>query len=334
MAIPDTNTFSLNNVKNELQNFVVTSLSTAFNTAPNVSYWSAYKGSKDRLSNFRKYSLITYWENIGMQLYAIAFDGTNFWACDYQFANAIKITSGGTPTYYSGLGQNPRCIAFDGVNMWTGNKSTVTKITPSGIMTSYVISTNPMMPAVASGIAFDGANMWTANQGNSTINKITAAGVITTYTLGFPSYGIAYNYVTGDMWVTNNVSRVTKISPAGAFTTYTGTMTSPNAIAFDGTNMWTTNWDSVTKIQPDGTMTNYSTGAGRPNGLTYDGTNMWYADNAGDYKYVAKVTPTGIITTFNSSIYLNSKAIAFGNGKMWTVGLNGNGGTVGNIGVI
>jgi hypothetical protein len=53
------------------------------------------------------------------------------------------------------------------------------------------------------------------------------------------------------MWTANyDGSSVTKITPTGAMTTYTGTGLHPEGIAFDGTNMWTANYggNSVTKI--------------------------------------------------------------------------------------
>ena len=60
-------------------------------------------------------------------------------------------------------------------------------------------------------------------------------------------------------------SSVTKVSPAGAMTTYSGTGANPYGIAFDGTNMWTENHgaNSVTKVSPTGDMTTYS-GTGVP----------------------------------------------------------------------
>ena len=55
------------------------------------------------------------------------------------------------------------------MNMWTANLSTnsVTKITPSGLMTNYVGT-----GAYPTGIAFDGVNMWTTNRLGNSVTKI------------------------------------------------------------------------------------------------------------------------------------------------------------------
>lgn len=55
MAVPNTTTFSLNDVRNELGLGSTASLSACFNAAVDAQFDSAYKGIKDRLSNFRNY---------------------------------------------------------------------------------------------------------------------------------------------------------------------------------------------------------------------------------------------------------------------------------------
>ncbi|WP_375587725.1 BACON domain-containing protein [Flagellimonas aurea] len=55
MAVPDTNTFSLNDVRVELGLGSTASLSACFNAAVETKFDDDYKGAKDRLSNFRNY---------------------------------------------------------------------------------------------------------------------------------------------------------------------------------------------------------------------------------------------------------------------------------------
>jgi len=55
MAVPNTNTFSLNDVRNELGLGSTASLSACFAAASDSQFDATYKGAKDRLSNFRNY---------------------------------------------------------------------------------------------------------------------------------------------------------------------------------------------------------------------------------------------------------------------------------------
>jgi len=55
MAVPDTNTFSLQDVVNEFTKTSPNSLSACFTDASANFFDPAYEGSKDRLSNFRNY---------------------------------------------------------------------------------------------------------------------------------------------------------------------------------------------------------------------------------------------------------------------------------------
>jgi hypothetical protein len=119
------------------------------------------------------------------------------------------------------------------------------------------------------------------------------------------------------MWTANaDGNSVTKISPTGTMTTYTGTGTFPLAIAFDGTNMWTANYygNSVTKISPTGTMITY-TGTGTfPLAIAFDGTNMWTANADGNS--VTKISPTGTMITYTGT-GAGPNAIAFDGRTGW-----------------
>ena len=89
---------------------------------------------------------------------------------------------------------------------------------------------------------------------------------------------------------TNNV---TELSPAGATLGTFPVGVGPDAIAFDGTNMWVANGgnDNVTELSPAGaTLGTFALGD-NPYGLAFDGTNMW-ASVMGSNS-VAKLSPTG-----------------------------------------
>ncbi len=55
MAVPNTSTFTLQDVVNEIQP-ASGSLASCFTYANSAGFVSSYVGSKDRLSNFRGYS--------------------------------------------------------------------------------------------------------------------------------------------------------------------------------------------------------------------------------------------------------------------------------------
>ncbi len=237
-------------------------------------------------------------------------------------------------------------IAFDGTNMWTSNMSSdggsVTKITPSGVTTTYPIGAG----LAPEGIAFDGTNMWTANYSGS-VTKITPSGATTTYSVGGTLYRIAFDGT--NMWTTNVGGiggSVTKITPTGAATTYSvgAAFTYPEGIAFDGTNMWTANYvisggGNVTKITPSGVATTYPIGLSAresniPLRIAFDGTNMWTANGLSAYVSsgsgsVTKITPSGAATTYSLGAGINPAGIAFDGTNMWT--MDGNSGSVTEI---
>ncbi len=273
----------------------------------------------------------------------IAFDGTHLWVTNY--GGPLGVGSGnGTTVRELGLNgsiigspitvaQAPDDIAFDGTNMWVS--SYVDGVSP-GIVTEIASTSAVLLTATTTpgpqSIAFDGTNMWTANYGSNdtgsgdSVTKISPTGTSTSYSgTGLGPIGIAFDGT--NMWTANyggfspapyfdfenNSKSVSKITPSGAITTYTGTGDGPNGIAFDGTNMWVTDFGvpgteegAVTEIAPNGTMVTY-TGVGfSPAEIAFDGTNMWTANNnnneisGGDS--VTKIT--GVISPSTSANYV------------------------------
>ena len=225
---------------------------------------------------------------------------------------------------YGGAVGDSQGIAFDGTNMWIAiyNTSEVAKILPDGtITTRATVGTNPQA------IAFDGAgNMWTANYTANSVSKITALGGVTSYSgpgiLSGP-VGIARDGL-GNMWVANyGNSTISKVDSGGFITSYNLGGYQPQAIAFDGTNMWLSinSLNTVVKVSPTGTVTTFggTTGSG-PRGIAFDGTNMWTANFTSNS--VTKVTPSGVMTTYGPT-GANPRDIAFDGTHMWTVNWNG-----------
>ncbi len=189
-----------------------------------------------------------------------------------------KITPAGVVTLFAGLAQQAGTNNGTGTGarfhfpyaVAVGTNSTlyvvdygsqlVRKITPAGVVTTlagsaYVTGTNDGIGAAAefnfpAGIAADSTgNVYVADNGNQTIRKITAAGVVTTLAgapaeFGFADgvggaarfhspFGIAVD-ATGNIFVADfNNLLIRKVTPAGAVTTLAGL---PGAEAFaDGT---------------------------------------------------------------------------------------------------
>jgi hypothetical protein len=112
MPVPDTTTFSLDDVRVELSGSNPYSLSDAFTDADDDGFDGTYEGSKDRLSNFRNYSNVTITAYSTSNLASAGASG----ACSYimdityyhngsgtypQVGDTIYTDSGGT-TVYSG----------------------------------------------------------------------------------------------------------------------------------------------------------------------------------------------------------------------------------------
>ena len=116
MAVPDTNTFSLDDVRVEMGLGAASSLQDCFDNA-NPGFDPTYEGSKDRLSNFRNYdhtcvSVTAYGSNGGT--------GTSALACADAVVTTFYHDGGGTyPTngdtvYTDAYG----CTTLNGGNNW------------------------------------------------------------------------------------------------------------------------------------------------------------------------------------------------------------------------
>ncbi len=190
-------------------------------------------------------------------------------------------------------------------NMWTANYAgnSVTKVTPSGAMTTY------SLPAGSgpSDIAFDGTNMWTANALADSVSKITPSGSVTTY-YGTGSNPMAIAFDGTNMWTADDSisgPSLTKIYPNGTMINYTGSLGGPNGILFDGTNIWVSSYYSygIEEFSTLGVSQDYHAnlyGTGnypQPRGFVFDGTNLWVS--LYNNQNAAKVSRTGSVTTYS-----------------------------------
>jgi streptogramin lyase len=143
--------------------------------------------------------------------------------------------------------------------------------------------------------------VWFTNRDNSSIGRITTAGMVTNYTgtgIRVP-YGIAAGR-DGAVWFTNrDNSSIGRITTAGVVTNYTGTgISNPSGLAAgpDGA-LWFTNHNnnSIGRITTAGVVTNYTgTGISDPYGIAAgpDGA-MWFTNpgNSSIGRITTAVTP-------------------------------------------
>jgi len=257
-----------------------------------------------------------------------------------------KITPAGVVSTLSGVSGGG--VAIDGVgNFYVADSgsNTIQKISPAGSVTTF--AGIPGTPGSADGpgvaatfnapasVALDATgNVLVADTGNSTIRKITAAGVVTTFA-GAAAHsgnsdgtGAAARFsapvglaadVSGNVYVAdtgNNLIR--KITPGGVVTSLKVTVgPTPWGLATDGAgNLYVVaaavGTDAIQKITPAGATTTFAGAAanfafalqpaylGQP--LTFAGAvatdaagNVYVADTFN--QTIRQITPSGVVTT-------------------------------------
>lgn len=270
----------------------------------------------------------------GTDCYSTSFVGiavdasANLYGVDPSISQICKITPAGVATVLAGGGvSGPNTGSADGTgkaatfnlpmgitidassNLYvtdTGN-NTIRKITTAGVVTTpdgtagIQGDTDGTGPAAAFsqplGIAVDtGGNLYVSDNGNKAIRKITAAGVVTTMagpsaggTGGADGTGSAakFNYPTGiaadaigNLYVADTVNQaIRKLTSAGVVSTLAGSAGKKGVT--DGA----------------GSAARFT----YPTGIAVDASgNLYVAEPAnygGDFKFIRKITSTGVVTT-------------------------------------
>jgi sugar lactone lactonase YvrE len=196
----------------------------------------------------------------------------------------------------------------------------------AGTFSIPVTLSDPPLPAVSTfasglddpwGIAADSAgNIYVANYGNSTINKITPSGSVSTFAdVSYPE-GLAIN-AAGDLFVASTGSTgsnsIDEITPSGVVSTFLNSLNpqGPVWVAIDPEgNIYFTNSAmsgenvEVSKATPAGVVSTFVNNGNYANGLTFDSEGNLYVsnfENSGSLDdSVDKATPSGIITPYAS----------------------------------
>jgi len=309
--------------------------------------------------------------------YALAVAGTTLYVADTYNDTIRKVTSTGVVTTFAGTAggfgnvngtgsaarfNNPYGIAATSTGtIYVADMSNmvIRKITPSRVVTTFAGSAATDGGGIGSsdgtgrtarfnypnGVAVTGTTLYVADTYNSTIRKVTSAGVVTTFagTAGVPGstdgtgnaaqldhpFGVAADKA-GNVYVADTLnSTIRKITSAGVVTTLAGTpgvIGSADgsgsaaqffyafAVAVDGAgNVYVgdTNNYTVRKITPAGVVTtlaglagkhDYADGTGSDAGfgnlfgIAADSAgNVYVADNT--YSTIRKITPAGVVTT-------------------------------------
>jgi hypothetical protein len=203
----------------------------------------------------------------------------------------------------------PSGVAVDGSGnayVTDSNNHTIRKVTPSGVVTTLAGSAGQIGSADGTGsaarfynpwgVAVDGTgNVYVADSYNSTVRKVTPAGVVTTLAGSAGLYGSAdgtgaaarFSYPlgvsvdgSGNVYVADMYnSTIRKVTPAGVVTTLAGSAALTGSA--DGT----------------GSTARFN----QPYGVTVDGAGNVYVADTSNFT-IRKVTPAGVVTTLAGSV--------------------------------
>jgi len=188
----------------------------------------------------------------------------------------------------------------------------------------------------------DGALWFTNvfNRENTSIERITSAGVVTNFTgTGLDPWDITAG-PDGALWFTNYPSSIGRITTAGVVTYYTVSgIGGPTAITVgpDGA-LWFTNYldNSIGRITTAGVATKYSdTSIHDPTGIMAgpDGA-LWFTNS--DYPgSIGRITTTGAVTNYTGTGIYDPEGITTGSdGALWFTNYGGSIGRITTAGAV
>jgi streptogramin lyase len=202
---------------------------------------------------------------------------------------------------------------------------------PPGALTEFPVAAATEPFAITSGP--DG-NLWFAAAQADQIDRITPAGVVTTFSI--PTGQSVPEGITsgpdGDLWFTeNSTDKIGSITPAGVITEFP---LSPEEGSFPGQitegsdgNLWFTWGTYIGRLTPGGVISPFfpPNAAGIANGTADDITagpdgNLWVSYTTTmetTSGYILRITPSGAITAFATTPYSPSSITVGPQGNLW-----------------
>ena len=165
--------------------------------------------------------------------------------------------------------------------------------------------------------AFDSAgNLFVGNINTSAIQKITPAGVISTFVTtgaGQP-FGIAFD-AAGNLYAAlNNLNTIAQFTPGGVSSVFASGLNNPLTVAFDSAgNLYTNDGaNTIERFTPGGfgSVVVSGTGVNSPRSLAFDLADNLYVANDAD-NTIEKFTTGGIGSVFATSGVTHPTGIAF-----------------------
>jgi outer membrane lipoprotein-sorting protein len=226
-----------------------------------------------------------------------------------------------TPLTFS-TGAGPNEIAFDGKQMWIANQSSdsVTVLTASdgGPVGTFHVGGTP------GGMAFDGRFMWVSVTGANRVVQVNSLGDILK-TLNLPQssqpIGIAFAFAsdgTSEMCVAElGANSIARVFPDTGAIAFAPVGSQPQAIAFDGTNIWVPNGgdNTVTELDLIGNLIRTIPVGAVPDAIAFDGANMWVSNFTSNN--VTKIRASDGVVVGTYAVGTAPGGIAFDGNNMW-----------------
>jgi len=209
---------------------------------------------------------------------------------------------------FSGF-DDPQALAFDAAgNLYVANEgnNTVSVLTRTGGTGGTLGAPRTFASGFydPTGLAFDSAgNLYVANTVNFTdgasVSLVTPAAKVSTFASGLglvSPVGLAFD-AAGNLYVANEGNKtVSKLSPAGAVSTFATTGYFPDSLAFDAAgNLYVANLgdNTVSKVTPAGVVTTFAPASevSSPAGLAFDAAGNLYV-SSGNGTTVSKLSET------------------------------------------
>jgi streptogramin lyase len=188
--------------------------------------------------------------------------------------------------YYNFVGSYPNDVlaATDG-NLWMslGYTGEIAKVTTSGAVTTYPLSSGPvssMLPENMAESTADGS-LWISDRNSNQLSNLSLSGtVLATLSIGSPNGPLSIAYgPDGNLWFVqaNLPAVVGQMTPSGTYTGYALEWTVNNIVTGPDGNLWLSSVNGVVRLTTSGVPTNYNIPIdGGPLCVGSDG-NLWSA---------------------------------------------------------